>query len=158
MARSATRQDNEEDPNETLARQLANKYKNRTKAVGNEGVQEQYAEPRDAIKAALEANVISFLKKVEKEFPPGTFLYSITKKDLDDKPLDLYFTVERRGPTVTISATDKGTLEVKWVEDKRRVSLAYTVEDLTQDKIAKLVEQIIDGIPAPESPSDEDGG
>ena len=145
------------------AKELANKFNAKTSAAVVErerqsGLATEHLQKRgDDIghcKRAMESNVLPFLAELKQQLGDGQFTFAPQIDLQDHKPVGVSFKIGDGG-TTTIS-TALGNVVVTRAGDggtKRGVAYVYPPDaepyisnsgDLTRDKIAKLVEMVID--------------
>ena len=145
------------------AEELANKFKQKLSAAAAEKdrqttIAAENTEKRTAdiehCKRALEREVIPFLEELKRHLGDDQFSYASQIEVNDHRPVGVSFTVGNGGPT-SISTTF-GNIVVTRVGDsgtQKGVPFVYAPDvapyisnsgDLTRDKIARLVEMVID--------------
>ena len=145
------------------AKELADKFNAKTKAAVLErerqsGLAAEYVHERgddiDPCKHAMESNVLPFLAELKQHLGDGQFTFAPQIDMQDHKPVGVSFKIGDGG-TTSIS-TALGNIIVTRAGDggtKRGLAYVYPPDaepyisnsgDLTRDKIAKLVEMVID--------------
>jgi hypothetical protein len=145
------------------AKELADKFNAKTGAAVAErerqsGIAAEYAQKRgddiEHCKRAMESNVLPFLAELKQHLGDGQFTFAPQIDIQDHKPVGVSFKIGDGG-TTSIS-TALGNIIVTRAGDggtKRGVAYVYPPDaepyisnsgDLTRDKIAKLVEMVID--------------
>ena len=145
------------------AEELANKFKQKLSAaaaekdkqmmIATENTEKRIADIEHC-KRALEREVIPFLEELKGQLGEDQFSYASQIEVNDHRPVGVSFTVGNGGPT-SISTTF-GNIIVTRVGDsgtQKGVPFVYAPDvapyisnsgDLTRDKIARLVEMVID--------------
>ena len=145
------------------AKELADKFKAKTDAavverVRQSGLAAEHIQKRsediERCKRAMESNVLPFLAELKQHLGDGQFTFAPQIDIQDHKPVGVSFKIGDGG-TTSIS-TALGNIIVTRVGDggtKRGIAYVYPPDaepyisnsgDLTKDKIAKLVEMVID--------------
>jgi hypothetical protein len=145
------------------ARELADKFNAKTDAAANErarqsGLATEYVQKRaediEHCKHAMASNVLPFLAELKQHLGDGQFTFAPQIDIQDHKPVGVSFKIGDGG-TTSIS-TALGNIIVTRVGDggtKKGVAYVYPPDaepyisnsgDLTRDKIAKLIEMVID--------------
>jgi hypothetical protein len=145
------------------AEELANRFKEKISAAVAEKVkqsviavdnQEKRTADMDHCRRAMEREVIPFLEELKHHFGEDQFSFSTQIERNDHRPVGVSFTVGNGAP-ISIS-TALGNIVVTRVGDsgtQKGIPFIYASDvepyisnsgDLTRDKIAKLVEMVID--------------
>jgi hypothetical protein len=137
---------------EKIATAVAEKEKQSAIAVEN---QEKRTADMEYCRQAMEREVLPFLEECKHHFGEDQFSFSTQIERNDHRPIGVSFTVGNGTPTnittafgnivvtrVGDSGTKKGTPFVYAPDEEPYISNSG---DLTRDKMAKLVEMVIDG-------------
>jgi hypothetical protein len=144
------------------ARELAHKFSAKVAAAASERRHQETVATESAksrlddmvhIKRAMEQHVIPFLRELEHHFGANQFSFA-PQVDIDHKPVGVSFKIGDGAPTVITSAF--GNIVVtRWGASGSSKGIAFVYPpdaepyisnsgDLTREKIAKLVELVID--------------
>ena len=145
------------------ARELADKFNAKTVAAVVErerqtGLADEYAEKRAAdiehCKHAMEGNVLPFLAELKQHLGEGQFTFAPQIDMRDHKPVGVSFRIGDGG--ITTITTALGNIVVTRAGDggtKKGLAYVYPPDsepyisnsgDLTRDKIARLIEMVIE--------------
>ena len=145
------------------AKELADKFNAKTGAAVLErerqsGLADEYAEKRSAdvehCKHAMECNVLPFLAELKQHLGDSQFVFAPQIDMRDHKPVGVSFRIGDGG-TTTITTALGNIVLTRAGDGGTKKGLAYVYPpdaepyisnsgDLTRDKIAKLVEMVID--------------